>query len=316
MSARRPGARHFRTIHDLSAKELLACLELAARCKRQPATGRGALAGQVLALVFQKPSIRTRVSFEVAIASLGGASTYLAPEDIQLDTREPIKDVARTLSRYVQGIIVRTFRHEQVEEFARYASVPVINGLSDQHHPCQALADLQTMRERFGRVDGLTVAYVGDGNNVLHSLAQAAAVLGMRLRVATPDGYRPDPAIWEEASARAAAHRGLLSWTRDPAQAVHDADVIYTDVWTSMGQEAEREQRTAAFRAFQINGALLARAKRRCLVMHCLPAHRGEEITDEVVEGPQSVVFDQAENRLHAQKALLLMLLSKRSASS
>jgi ornithine carbamoyltransferase len=307
----RRGPRHFLTVDDLSPVELARCVELAARCKRVTSTGRSALAGRTIALVFQKPSIRTRVSFEVAITSLGGASTYLAPEDIQLDTREPIKDVARTLSRYVQGIVVRVFRHDQVEEFARYASVPVINGLSDLHHPCQALADLLTIRERFGRLKGLTVAYIGDGNNVLHSLAQAAAVVGLHVRVASPDRYRPDHGIWNAAAARGQAQASTLTWTSDPQQAVRGADVIYTDVWTSMGQEQERAARLQAFQGYQLNGHLLAAAKPSAIVLHCLPAHRGEEITDEVVEGPQSAVFDQAENRLHAQKALLLTLFGK-----
>lgn len=305
--------RHFLTVSDLTAEELKTCLRLAARCKRSSRLGRRALAGKTLALVFQKPSVRTRVSFEVAIRALGGSSIYLGPDDAQLDTREPIKDVARTLSRYVDGIIARTFSHDQVEAFARYATVPVINGLSELHHPCQAVADLFTMQERWTRLEGLVVSYVGDGNNVLHSLAQGAAVLGMNLRVATPESYRPDRSIWSQVTRQATAHQACVAWCDNPRDAVHGADVIYTDVWTSMGRERERQARRKAFRAFQVNTALLSHAKRRCLVMHCLPAHRGEEITEDVLEGPRSLVFDQAENRLHAQKALLLMLLARKS---
>ncbi|MBI3087754.1 MAG: ornithine carbamoyltransferase [Candidatus Omnitrophica bacterium] len=304
---------HFLSIADLSERQLRACLRLAARCKRNPRLGARALEGRVLALVFQKPSVRTRVSFEVAVRQLGGSAMYLGPDDAQLGTREPIKDVARTLSRYVDGIIVRTFRHSQVEEFARYASVPVINGLSELHHPCQALADLFTMQERFGGLKGRTVSYVGDGNNVLHSLAQAAAILGLHLRVATPDGYRPNRRIWRETARRAARRGARLAWVASPQDAARGADVLYTDVWTSMGQERERAARLKAFRRFQVNRRLLSEAARGCIVMHCLPAHRGEEITEDVLESRQSVVFDQAENRLHAQKALLMMVYGGRS---
>ncbi|MBI3324251.1 MAG: ornithine carbamoyltransferase [Candidatus Omnitrophica bacterium] len=301
--------RHFLAVADFRAGEIERVFQLAARCKRQPRFGRSALAGKVVALVFQKPSVRTRVSFEVAIRQLGGFPIYLGPDDAQLDVREPVRDVARTMSRYVDGIIVRTFRHSQVEEFARYASVPAINGLSDLHHPCQALADLFTLRERRRRLRGLTIAYVGDGNNVLHSLAQCAGLLGVNLRSATPDGYRPDLAVWQQAARLANGSKSELVVHDDPTEAVRGADAIYTDVWTSMGQEGERNARRKAFRGFQVGRRLLGQAKRGCVVMHCLPAHRGEEITDEVLEGDRSVVFDQAENRLHVQKALLLMLL-------
>lgn len=301
--------RHFLTVSDLTAEELTRCLRLAGQCKRSPRLGHRALTGKTLALVFQKPSVRTRVSFEVAIHMLGGSSIYLGPDDAQVDTREPIKDVARTLSRYVDGIVARTFSHEQVEEFARYATVPVINGLSELHHPCQAVADFFTLQERFKRLQGLVVGYLGDGNNVLHSLAQGAALLGVNLRVATPDGYRPDRRVWNQAMRQAKARRTRLVCCDTPHDAVRGADVLYTDVWTSMGHEREREARRKAFRRFQVNTALLTRAKPRCLVMHCLPAHRGEEITEDILEGPRSIVFDQAENRLHAQKALLLLLL-------
>ena len=300
--------RHFLTVSDLRPQEVERLFEMAARGKRDRRISRWALAGKHVALVFQKPSVRTRVSFEVAIQQLGGSSIYLGPDDAQLDTREPVRDVARTMSRYVDGIVVRTFTHSQVEEFARYATVPVINGLSDLHHPCQALADLFTIRERFGRLRGLTIAYIGDGNNVLHSLAQCAGLLGVNLRSAIPDGYRPDLGIWQQAARLARGGKGELILHNDPEEAARGADVIYTDVWTSMGQERERQARRKAFRGFQVSRALLARAKRGCVVMHCLPAHRGEEITDDVLEGPRSIVFDQAENRLHVQKALLLLL--------
>lgn len=303
--------RHLLSLADLTARELQQLLQLAARCKRNPRFARQALAGKMVALVFQKPSVRTRVSFEVAVRQLGGTAIYLSPDDVRLDEREPVKDVVRTLSRYVHGIIVRTHHHRQVEEFARFASVPVINGLSDLHHPCQALADLFTIQQRFGRLKGLTLSYIGDGNNVLHALAQGASFLGVNLRVATPDGFRPDSRIWRQAVRQAKAHHARLMWSNEPQQAVRHADVIYTDVWTSMGQEHERTVRRKAFRGFAVTRKLLALAKPHCVVMHCLPAHRGEEITEEVLEGPHSIVFDQAENRLHVQKALLLKLCAR-----
>ncbi len=301
----------FLTLSSWTAGQLRRLLALAVRCKRSPRAYASALSGKTLALVFQKPSVRTRVSFEVAMRQLGGSAIYLGPEDVYLGKREPTKDVARTLARYVNAIVARTFSHRDVEEFARYASVPVINGLSDRHHPCQALADLLTIQERCGRLEGVTIAYVGDGNNVLHSLAEGASLLGVLLRVATPPRYRPNSAIWNQTMKQAKRSGARLTWYDNPRQAVTGADVVYTDVWTSMGYEREGAARRKAFRAFQINQALLKRANRRCVVMHCLPAHRGEEITDDVVEGRHSIVFDQAENRLHAQKALLLTLLGK-----
>jgi len=302
-------ARHFLTVTDLTRAELGALFRKAARVKRRPSAGRAALAGKTVALVFQKPSMRTRVAFEVAVLQLGGSVVYLGQEDIQLGQREPVKDVARVLSRYVDGIVVRTFAHQNAVEFAAYATVPVINGLSDLVHPCQALADLFTLQETFGRLKGLRVAYVGDGNNVLHSLLEACALFGAHAAVATPSRYRPDPAIWKAASRQAAAHGGSLRWERDPRRVVRNADAVYTDVWVSMGQERERARRLRAFKPYQLNRALLGRAPRGCRVMHCLPAHRGEEITDEVMESPRSLIFEQAENRLHVQKALLMLLL-------
>ncbi|HAM41846.1 MAG TPA: ornithine carbamoyltransferase [Candidatus Omnitrophica bacterium] len=303
--------KDFLTLASLTAGDLRRLLALAARCKRSPRACAAALSGKTLALVFQKPSVRTRVSFEVAIRRLGGSAIYLGPDDVYLGKREPTKDVARTLARYVDAIVARTFSHKDVEALAHFACVPVINGLSDLHHPCQALADFFTMSERCGRLRGITLAYIGDGNNVLHSLAEGATLLGVTLRVATPARYRPQTAIWKAAVKRARRTGARLMWSDDPREVAAGADVVYTDVWTSMGYEREQAIRRRAFRAFQVDEALLRVAKRRCLVMHCLPAHRGEEITDEVVEGPRSIVFDQAENRLHVQQALLLTLLGK-----
>jgi len=301
--------RHFLTLTDVSERELQGLLRSAAIAKRQRARRSTALAGKIVALVFQKPSMRTRVAFEVAVLQLGGSVIYLGQEDIQLGQREPIKDVARVLSRYVDAIVARTFSHGDVEEFARYAAVPVINGLSDSVHPCQALADLLTIQEAFGRLKGVRVAYVGDGNNVLHSLLQGCGMMGAHVTVATPPAYRPDPAIWRETVRLGKRHGASLQWDPDPRRAVRDADVVYTDVWVSMGQERQRTQRVNAFTRYQVNTALLKHALRGYRIMHCLPAHRGEEITEQVMESKQSLIFAQAENRLHAQKALLTFLM-------
>ncbi|MBI3320891.1 MAG: ornithine carbamoyltransferase [Candidatus Omnitrophica bacterium] len=305
----RPAPRHFLTMSDLSERELLTVLRQAARCKRDRTVGARALAGRIVALVFQKPSMRTRVAFEVAVLQLGGSVISLGQEDIQLGRREPINDVARVLSRYVDAIVVRTFAHRDAEEVAAYASVPVINGLSDLAHPCQALADFLTLQETFGRLRGLRLAYIGDGNNVLHSLAGGCAMLGVHLTVSTPAGYRPNGAVWKEATRRASARGALIRWEADPRRAVLGAHAVYTDVWVSMGQERERARRLSAFRAFRVTRELLTHAASGCRVMHCLPAHRGEEITEDVMESDRSLIFEQAENRLHVQKALLLMLL-------
>ena len=302
-------ARHFLTMTDVSQAELAGLLRQAARAKRSRAGNGRALKGKTIALVFQKPSMRTRVAFEVAVLELGGNVVYLGQDDIQLGQREPIKDVARVLSRYVDGIVARTFAHADAEEFAAFADVPVINGLSDLVHPCQALADLLTIQESLGRLNGVTVAYVGDGNNVLHSLAQGCAMLGVNVAAATPAGYRPDPSLWHAAAAVARRHGATLRLETDPRRAVRGADIVYTDVWVSMGQERERAQRVKRFQAYRVSEALLGLAKPGCKVMHCLPAHRGEEITDEVMEGRHALIFEQAENRLHVQKALLAFLL-------
>jgi len=306
------GPRHFLTITDVSEAQLAGLLRSAAAAKRQRARGSSALAGKTVALVFQKPSMRTRVAFEVAVLQLGGSVIYLGQDDIQLGRREPIKDVARVLSRYVEAIVARTFAHSDVEEFARYAAVPVINGLSDVVHPCQALADLLTIQEALGSLKGVRVAYVGDGNNVLHSLLQGCGMMGVRVTVATPPAYRPNPAIWRGATRLGQRHGAVLQWDADPRRAVRDADVVYTDVWVSMGQERQRTQRLKAFTPYQVNTALLKHAPRGCRIMHCLPAHRGEEITEQVMESPRSLIFEQAENRLHVQKALLIMLLGRK----
>ncbi len=264
------------------------------------------LAGKSLAMVFQKASTRTRVSFEVGMSRLGGHALFLSPADTQIGRGEPVRDTARVLSRYADGIMIRTFSHAVAAEMAAAASVPVINGLTDDHHPCQVLADLMTARERGLDLRRMRVAYVGDGNNVANSWVEAAHLLGFTLRVACPKGYEPAAKIRREAEA---IGRGDVRVLRDPSEAARDADVLYTDVWTSMGQETERRKRLAAFRGYRIDAGLLRKAGKHAIVMHCLPAHRGEEITEEVIEGTQSVVFDEAENRLHMQMAILERLI-------
>jgi ornithine carbamoyltransferase len=263
------------------------------------------LRGRTLAMVFQKPSNRTRISFEVGMYQLGGHALHLLPQEIQIGKRETPSDTGRVLARYIDAIMVRTFDHDEVEELAEAAEVPVINGLTDAHHPCQALADLLTVREEFGRLEGVEVSYVGDGNNVAHSLALGCALTGARLTIAHPEGYAPDPGIMELAGSLGAAP----TLTKDPREAVSGARVLYADVWASMGQEAEAEGRKKRFAPYQVNEDLMSLAEKDAIFLHCLPAHRGEEVTASVIDGPQSRVFDQAENRLHAQKALLYLLL-------
>jgi ornithine carbamoyltransferase len=263
------------------------------------------LRGRTLAMVFQKPSNRTRVSFEVGMYQLGGHALHLSPEEIQIGKRETPSDTGRVLARYIDAIMVRTFDHGDLEELAGAADVPVINGLSDTHHPCQALADLMTVREEFGMLEGTKIAYVGDGNNVAHSLAIACALTGAELTIAHPEGHGPEEEIVELADSLGAAPR----LTEDPAEAVQDANAVYTDVWASMGQEAEAEDRKQEFAPYQVDEGLMDLAARDAIFLHCLPAHRGEEVTAEVIDGPRSRVFDQAENRLHAQKALLYLLM-------
>ncbi len=295
------------SVADLSTEEILALLSKALELKRFPNPDFRPLAGKTAALVFQKPSLRTRVSFEVAVLELGGHAVYLSPAEIQLGQREGVVDAARVLSRYVDAIIARVFLHSDVAGLAAHATVPVINALSDREHPCQILADLLTLYERHGSLRGVRLAYIGDGNNVAHSLALAAPALGIDLRFACPDGYEPDPLIMDQALA--GANSGAIELFRDPREAVQGADAVYTDSWYSMGQESEADVRAPIFRRYQINAQLLSYAAPNAIAMHCLPAHRGQEITDEVMDGPASAVYDQAENRLHAQKALLLRLL-------
>jgi ornithine carbamoyltransferase len=302
-----PRISHYLGVADLSGDEILDLLEQALELKRGPTPPL--LAGKTAALVFQKPSLRTRVSFEVAMLQLGGHALYLSPAEIQLGQREGIPDAARVLSRLVNVIVARVFLHSDVAGLAAYATVPVINALSDREHPCQILADLLTLYERNGTLHGLKLAYVGDGNNVANSLAFAATRLGIELRFGCPDGYEPDPTVLEAAASDAQPGGGSIELFRDPRQAVSGAAAVYTDAWYSMGQESEADLRAPIFRTYQVNAALMAHAAPNALAMHCLPAHRNQEITDDVLDGPGSVVLDQAENRLHAQKALLVRLL-------
>ncbi len=299
--------QNFLSMADLSRGDLSKVLERAEALKEETRQGRWRteLQGKTVVLLFQKPSLRTRVSFEQGVRQLGGHALYLSPAEVGLGDRESVADVARVLSRYVDGVVARTNRHSDLESMARYATVPVVNALSDLSHPCQGLTDLLTIREKKGRLSGLVMAYIGDGNNVLHSLILGAAKVGLHLRVACPPGYDPKPNIEELAAADREATGATFSLLRSPEDAAAGADILYTDVWTSMGQESEIQARRDAFASYRIDSRLLSLAKPDAIVMHDLPAHRGEEITDEVIDGPQSVVFDQAENRLHAQKGLL-----------
>jgi ornithine carbamoyltransferase len=296
--------RDFTRVADFSPAELELVLELAVRIKAAPREDQLVLPGRSLGMIFQKPSTRTRVSFEVGIAQLGGYGLYLRADDLQLGRGETIRDTATVLSRYLDGILIRTFAQSDVEELAEHAEIPVINGLTDETHPCQALADVLTIRERLGRLEGVRVVYLGDGNNVCSSLMVAAARLGSSFVAATPPGYEPDERA--VATARASAEVEIVN---DPEAAVRGADVLYTDVWTSMGQEDERERRLRDLAGFGITQELLAQAANGAIVLHCLPAHYGEEITEAVLYGPQSAVWDQAENRLHAQNALMALLI-------
>jgi ornithine carbamoyltransferase len=300
------------SIVDLSPQDIRRVVNTALMMK----SGRSSsvLKGRILALLFEKPSLRTRVSFDVAMQQLGGHALYLSPGEVGLSEREPVADVARVLSRYVDVIAARTFKHETVEELARWADVPVINALSDGEHPCQALADLLTIYEKKGRWRGLVLSFVGDGNNVARSLMLGSALAGMDFRIASPEGYGISTGLVDKANSLAAASGAAVVCVESPQEAVRGADVVYTDVWTSMGQEKEQAGRRRAFGGYQVNAELLALASPDAIVMHDLPAHRGEEIADEVIEGPQSVVFDQAENRLHAQKAVLSLILGGEGA--
>ena len=299
------------SIADLTTPEIVAILDVAARLKSERKAGitSAPLAGRALALLFLKPSLRTRLSFEMAMEHLGGTSRFLGPNEVGLGTRESVPDVARTIGLYVDAVAVRVFAHSVAKELARHCPVPVISGLSDDEHPCQILADLLTLQERFGRLRGLTVAYVGDSNNVVSSLLLALPRLGVNLVVASPAEYEPAPEILEQAHRDAREGGAFVEVCRDPAVAVANAAAVYADSWYSMGQEHEATQRRPIFKPYQVNEALMRQAGPETVVMHCLPAHRGDEITDAVLDGPSSVVFQQAENRVHVQKALLLGLL-------
>src|SRR6478672_1732070 len=305
--------RDFLSVADLSVAEVGRLYDLAAELKAEYLTGRRhdgpPLAGRTIAMLFQRPSLRTRVTFEAGMNQLGGHAIYLT-EDVVMGARESVRDVARNLERFVDAIVARTGPHEVVVELAAQASVPVINGLTLREHPCQALADVFSLRERFGDLHGRVLAFVGDGNNVYHSLALLGAMLGMEVRLAHPADYAPNPRLVERAEAMATATGGRLAFGRDPAEVVRGADVVYTDAWTSMGQEAEAEARRDAFAAYRVDDALLDAAGPDAVAMHCLPAHRGEEITSAVMDGPRSIIWDQSENRLHVQKALLVEVLA------
>ncbi len=300
--------RDFLTVSDLSAEEIDRLLKRAIALKAGLDSNACPLIGKSVGLIFEKASTRTRVSFEVGIYQLGAQSIYLTPKDIQIGRGETIHDTAKVLSRYLDAVVMRTYSHDTVREFAVHASIPVINGLSDLHHPCQALGDLMTIIEKKGSLNGIRLAYIGDGNNVANSLMEAASITGIRLSIACPKGYEPLRSVRGEIEKRL---RDNVLVVRDPKAAISGADAIYTDVWVSMGQEEEAFERRRRFRKYQVNSKLLSLAQPDAIVLHCLPAHRGEEITDDVIDGRQSVVFDQAENRLHTQKALLEFLLTK-----
>lgn len=304
--------KHFLTIDEYSAEELHAIIAQACAIKAQRKEYATVLAGKNLGLIFEKPSTRTRISFQVGMEQLGGGSHYFAPHEMQLGEREEIRDIARTISRYLDAVVLRTFSHATIEELARFATIPVINGLSDYSHPCQAMADYLTIVEKFDNPKDAVIAYIGDGNNVLNSLMVLLAKLGVSLRVASPEGYQLPPVIIQKATQYASASGARIVVGLTPAEAVRDADVVYTDVFVSMGEESKRKKKIQAFAGFQVNRELLAHATKDPYIMHCLPAHRGEEITDEVIESERSIVFDQAENRLHVQKGILHHLLASK----
>lgn len=299
------------SIGELESEDIFRILDLAKEIKSDKAKYADSLKGKSIGLIFQKPSNRTRVSFEIGMVQLGGHAAYLGPNEIDMGKRESVKDVAAVLSRYLDGLVARTYKHDDVKDLAKYATVPVINGLSDRAHPCQALSDIFTIREKFGSFKSITLSYIGDGNNVLNSLMCAAVKAGLNMNIATPKGYEPSGELVEIAKAFAETSGSKLEFYNDPKHAAKNADVIYTDVWVSMGQESQAKKREKAFKSFQINDQLMKMAKGKCLVMHCLPAHRGHEITDSVIDSKNSIIYDQAENRMHVQKAILLMLLGK-----
>lgn len=301
--------RDFLAVTDFSIEEVLEVFKKTEELKKD--RFRECFKNKAVGLIFQKPSLRTRVSFQVGVWQLGGQCMSLSPAEVNIGVRESVKDAAQTLARYLDLVVARVFKHKDVVDLARYAQIPVINGLSDLYHPCQALADIFTVREKRGMLKGLTLTYVGDGNNVCHSLLQITSLMGMHMRVAAPKGFVPQKDILNEAQALAKNAGSSIVVTQDPKEAVRGSDVLYTDVWASMGQEREAARRARIFKKYQINKELLALAKKDALVMHCLPAHRGSEITDEVMDSPNSVVFDEAENRLHVQKAIMMKLLNK-----
>ena len=303
--------KDFISIHDLSLYEFHEILDLTVKMKADPRFFRKALKNKVLAMIFQKPSLRTRMTFETGMLQLGGHAIYMSPSDGQVGVRETFYDVGKNLERWVQGIMIRTFAHQNVIDLAGAVKVPVINALSDLLHPCQAMADFFTLKEKAGDLAGLRLAYIGDGNNVCHSLMLAGAKAGVTLAVATPPNYRPDPELIRLAGEDGKETGFSLVLTDDPGEAVAGADAVYTDVWASMGQEAEKEARSRVFSPFQVNSGLMAKAKKGAFFMHCLPAHRGDEVTDEVIDSPASIVFDQAENRLHVQKVIMVLLMGK-----
>ncbi|MEF2243916.1 MULTISPECIES: ornithine carbamoyltransferase [unclassified Paenibacillus] len=304
--------RDFLMLVDYKPEEIRYLIDLAIDLKTKQKAGEiyHPLKGKTLGMIFEKSSTRTRVSFEVGMYQLGGQGLFLSGNDLQLGRGETIWDTAQTLSRYLDGIMIRTFAHRNVVELARGATIPVINGLTDLSHPCQALADYQTILEKKGRLEGIKIAYVGDGNNVVHSLMMGGAKLGMHVAIATPEGYEPDADLVKQTQANAAETGSTVTVYRDPKEAIADADVIYTDVWASMGQEAEQKEREIAFSAYQVNEELVKYAKPDYLFMHCLPAHRGEEVSEGIIDGDHSIIFDQAENRLHAQKAIMAAIMS------
>ncbi|MGI6131568.1 MAG: ornithine carbamoyltransferase [Bacillota bacterium] len=304
--------KSFLSIHDFTTEQIMRVMDLAAVLKAEQKAGvpHPILKGKTLGMIFLKPSTRTRISFEVAIWQLGGYGLFLSANDLQLKRGETVADTARVLSRYLDGIMIRTFAHSDVIELAREGSIPVINGLTDLLHPCQVMADLLTGIEKFGDLGGRKLAYIGDGNNMVHSLMYGGAKVGMHVTCACPAGYEPDPEVVAAARADGAATGAKMDIVRDPKEAARGADILYTDVWASMGQEAEYEKRVRDFQGYQINAELVSMANPDCIVMHCLPAHRGDEITDDAADGPHSVLWDEAENRLHAQKAILALTMS------
>ncbi|MBP7784362.1 MAG: ornithine carbamoyltransferase [Firmicutes bacterium] len=304
--------KSFLSIHDFTTEQIMRVMDLASLLKAEQKAGvpHPILKGKALGMIFLKPSTRTRISFEVAIWQLGGYGLFLSANDLQLKRGETIADTARVLSRYLDGIMIRTFAHSDVIELAREGSIPVINGLTDLLHPCQVMADLLTGIEKFGDLAGRKLAYIGDGNNMVHSLMYGGAKVGMHVTCACPAGYEPDPEVVAAARADGAATGAKMDIVRDPKEAVRGADILYTDVWASMGQEAEYEKRVRDFKGYQINAELVSMANPDCIVMHCLPAHRGDEITEDAADGPHSVLWDEAENRLHVQKAILALTMS------